>query len=298
MPANQSGRLELARWLADPRNPLTPRVTVNRIWQKLFGEGLVRTVDYFGTRGEKPTHPELLDHLATRFIKSGWSHKAIVRSLVLSRTYQQSGAPNAAAESIDPDNRLLWKMPPRRLEAEAIRDAMLAVSGELQPCAGGPALPLEYPENTGNLQPKSVNPPSFALKRFRPEQEFQRTLYLPVVRSAQKGDAALRDLFDFPQPNGIAGRRSETVVATQALYLINNELPRRRAAALAEKTTTAIADQAERLQRLWLHTLARPISPPELADAEQFLAEQQGTLAAWTELCLALFASNEFLYRL
>jgi hypothetical protein len=298
MPANQSGRLELARWIADPRNPTTPRVTVNRIWQKLFGEGIVRTVDYFGTRGEQPTHPELLDHLAARFIKSGWSHKAIVRTIVLSRTYQQSGAPNPAAESLDPDNRLLWKMPARRLEAEAIRDCMLAVSGELQPCAGGPGLPLEYPENTGNLQPKSVNPPSFALKRFRPEQEFQRTLYLPVVRSSQKGAAALRDLFDFPQPNGIAGRRSETVVATQALYLLNNELPRRRATALAEKIMAATPNQTERLEQLWLHTLARPISPPERADAEQFLAEQQATPAAWTELCLSLLASNEFLYRL
>jgi hypothetical protein len=298
MPANHSGRLELAQWLADPRNPLTPRITVNRIWQKLFGEGIVRTIDYFGTRGEQPTHPELLDHLAARFINSGWSQKAVVRALVLSRTYQQSSSLNPAAESLDPDNRLLWKMPVRRLEAEAIRDCMLAVSGELQPCAGGPGLPLEYPENTGNLQPKSVNPPSFSLKKFRPEQEFQRTLYLPVVRSSQKGDAALRDLFDFPHPNGIAGRRSETIVATQALYLLNNELPRRRAAALAGKITALTTVPSERLEQLWLHTLARPISPPELADAQQFLAEQQATPAAWTELCLSLLTSNEFLYRL
>ena len=298
MPANHSGRLELAQWLADPRNPLTPRITVNRIWQKLFGEGIVRTIDYFGTRGEQPTHPELLDHLAARFINSGWSQKAVVRALVLSRTYQQSSSLNPAAESLDPDNRLIWKMPVRRLEAEAIRDCMLAVSGELQPCAGGPGLPLEYPENTGNLQPKSVNPPSFSLKKFRPEQEFQRTLYLPVVRSSQKGDAALRDLFDFPHPNGIAGRRSETIVATQALYLLNNELPRRRAAALAGKITALTTVPSERLEQLWLHTLARPISPPELADAQQFLAEQQATPAAWTELCLSLLTSNEFLYRL
>lgn len=218
MPADQSGRLELARWLADPRNPLTARVTVNRIWQKLFGEGLVRSVDYFGTRGELPSHPQLLDHLASRFMRSGWSQKSLIRALVLSRTWRQASRGHSAtlvvAESIDPENRLLWKMPVRRLEAEAIRDSLLAVSGELQPCAGGPGLPLEYPENTGNLQPKSVNPPSFSLRRYRPEQEFQRTIYLPVVRSAQRGPAELRDLFDFIQPNGISGRRAETIAAT------------------------------------------------------------------------------------
>jgi hypothetical protein len=301
MPSNKSGRLELAQWLADTRNPLTPRVTVNRIWQKLFGEGIVRTVDYFGTRGERPSHPELLDHLASRFIRAGWSQKSLIRSLVLSRTYRQSSRISSAAElearSKDPENRLLWKMPARRLEAEAIRDSLLAVSGELQPCSGGPGLPLEFPENTGNLKPKSVNPPSFSLKRFRPEQEFQRTIYLPVVRSAQRGPAALRDLFDFIQPNGIAGRRAETIAATQALYLLNNELPRKRASALAARLATETPETAPRLEALWLRTLCRPITAEERADAAAFLMAAGEPAEAWTELCHSLLSCNEFLYR-
>ncbi|MGV2340812.1 MAG UNVERIFIED_CONTAM: DUF1553 domain-containing protein [Planctomycetaceae bacterium] len=301
IPSEKSGRLELAQWLADARNPLTPRVTVNRIWQKLFGEGLVRTVDYFGIRGERPSHPELLDHLATRFIRSGWSQKSLIRSLVLSRTYRQSSHVSAAAEQQargkDPENRLLWKMPTRRLEAEAIRDSLLAASGELQPCDGGPGLPLEFPENTGNLKPKSVNPPSFSLKRFRPEQEFQRTIYLPVVRSAQRGPAELRDLFDFIQPNGIAGRRAETIAATQALYLLNNELPRRRASALAARLATETPEAAPRLEALWLRTLCRPITTEERSDAEAFLTAAGEPAEAWTELCHSLLSCNEFLYR-
>jgi len=301
MPADKSGRLELALWLADTRNPLTPRVTVNRIWQKLFGEGLVRTVDYFGTRGERPSHPELLDHLATRFIRSGWSQKSLIRALVLSRAYRQSSRVSVTAElaarAEDPENRLLWKMPTRRLEAEAIRDSLLAASGELQPCDGGPGLPLEFPENTGNLKPRSVNPPSFSLKRFRPEQEFQRTIYLPIVRSAQRGPAELRDLFDFVQPNGIAGRRVETIAATQALYLLNNELPRRRATALAKRLAKETPDTSQRLEALWLRTLCRPITAEEGEDARGFLALSGEPTEAWTELCHSLLSCNEFLYR-
>lgn len=139
IPAGQSGRLQLADWLADKRNSLTPRVTVNRIWQKLFGEGLVRSVDYFGTRGETPSHPELLDHLATRFMQDGWSQKQLIRSIVLSRTYRLSSTNNAAAMQVDPDNRLLWRMNRQRLDAEALRDQLLAVSGELKQSNGGPA---------------------------------------------------------------------------------------------------------------------------------------------------------------
>ncbi len=162
IPAHQSGRVQLADWLADARNPLTARVAVNRIWQKLFGEGLVRTVDYFGVRGELPTHPELLDHLASRFVREGWSQKQLIRSLVLSRTYRMSSAHNLAAMAKDPENRLLWRMNRQRLDAEAIRDAMLAISGTLAPSSGGPALPLEFPENVTSLRPKAENPPAYA----------------------------------------------------------------------------------------------------------------------------------------
>ena len=131
---------------------MTARVAVNRIWQRLFGEGIVRSVDYFGSRGEAPTHPELLDALAVRFIGGGWSQKRLIRSLVLSRAYAMSSAQDERSDAVDPDNRLLWRMNRRRLDAESVRDAMLAVAGTLVPCGGGPGLPLEYPENTGGLR--------------------------------------------------------------------------------------------------------------------------------------------------
>ncbi|MFN5313519.1 MAG: DUF1553 domain-containing protein, partial [Planctomyces sp.] len=243
-------------------------------------------------------HPELLDHLASRFISSGWSQKAVIRAIVLSRTYRLSSSHSDTAAAVDPDNRLLWRMTPQRLDAESIRDSLLAVSGQLQTCSGGPALPLEFRENTGSLEPMAVNPPSFALRRWRPEQEFQRTVYLPVVRSTQKGPAALRDLFDFVQPAGISGQRTQTVVATQALYLLNNELPRKRAETLAAVILKSPDDRPQRLQQLWLTVLNRPASQAELDDAAQFLDSLADNHAAWTELCHSLLASNEFLFRL
>ena len=151
IPSGESGRRQLADWIASGDNPLTARVAVNRIWQRLFGEGIVRSVDYFGSRGETPTHPELLDALALRFVADGWSQKRLIRSLVLSRTYAMSSAHDSRSDAVDPDNRLLWRMNRRRLDAESLRDAMLAVAGTLTACGGGPGLPLEYPENTGGL---------------------------------------------------------------------------------------------------------------------------------------------------
>lgn len=306
IPAGQSGRLQLAEWLADPLNPLTARVAVNRLWQKLFGVGIVRSVDYFGTRGERPSHPELLDHLASRFIRDGWSQKRLLRSLVLSRTYRLGSNRDAAAAERDPENRLFWRMNRQRLDAEAIRDSLLAVSGQLQLSQGGPALPLEYPENSFSLAPQDVNPPAFALRRFRPSQEFERTIYLPVVRSAQPGPTSLRDLFDFTQPAQTAGQRPQTVVPTQALFLLNNDLFRRRAQGLAEQLTATVPDPAARLDRLWLRALNRPITEAERADAVAFLAGitaivNNGSMseaAAWIELCHAVLSSNEFIHRL
>lgn len=298
MPKHQSGRLQLAEWLANERHPLTARVTVNRIWQKLFGEGIVRSVDYFGTRGELPSHPELLDHLAARFMKNGWSQKQLIRSLVLSHTYRLSSHPDEANMATDPENRLLWRMNPERLDAESLRDSMLAASGELQACSGGPSLPLEYPENTGNLAPKAVNPPSFALRRYRPEQEFVRTVYLPVVRSAQPGFMKLRDVFDFAQPAQITGKRSQTVVAPQALYLMNNDLPRNRAKALAALLEKESPDRETRLRQLWLRTLNRPITADELREATTFLDSPDAGPEPMAELCHAVLSSNEFIHRL
>ena len=298
IPAGESGRRQLADWIADPRNPLTARVTVNRIWQKLFGEGLVRSVDYFGTRGEPPTHPGLLDHLATRFMKEGWSSKQLIRALVLSRAYRMCSTPGVLAQEKDPGNRLLSRMNRQRLDAEAIRDSMLAVSGTLALSGGGPALPLEYPENVTSLSPKAVNPPAFKFSKMRPVQDHERTVYLPVIRTAtQPGSAKLRDVFDFTQPAQIAGKRAETAVPTQALFLLNSDLIRARANNLAQVIIREGQDTATRLEILWRRVLSRPITPDERAEAVTFLDSLPAD-AAWTELSHALLSSNEFLIRL
>lgn len=287
IPPGQSGRVQLADWIAHPRNPLTARVTVNRIWQKLFGEGLVRTVDYFGTRGERPSHPELLDHLATQFMKNGWSQKQLIREIVLSRAYRQSSLTDA---------RLVMQNS-SRLDAEALRDSMLALSGKLIASHGGTALPLEFPENVQSLSPGAVNPPAFSFKKARAVQDFQRTIFLPVIRTAaQPGTARLRDVFDFTQPAQIAGKRPETIVPTQALYLLNSDFIRARATDIAQRITQADSPTAARLQRLWLLVLNRPITTAESEDAISLL-DSLPAEKAWIELCHALLTSNEFLFR-
>ena len=325
IPTRQSGRLQLADWIADARNPLTARIAVNRVWQKLFGEGLVRSVDYFGTRGERPSHPELLDYLADRFVKEGWSHKKLIRTLALSRAYRLSsgeapadswrpadsennasqsvGFPESVGKhSLDPENRLLWRMNRQRLDAESIRDAMLVASGRLAAPAGGSGLPLEFPENISGLPitPKS-NHPQFSIKTERSSQNYERTLYLPVVRTGtQPGTARLRDIFDFPQPAQITSKRNETTVPTQSLYLLNAELIRQRAADLAGDLLATAGSDTSRIERLWLRVLNRPVTAAEQADALLFLKDADVGAAArkaWTELARALFGTNEFLLR-
>lgn len=307
IPAGQSGRLQLADWLADEHNPLTARVTVNRIWQKLFGTGIVPSVDYFGARGDVPTHPELLDHLATRFMRGGWSQKAFLRSLVLSRTYRLSSAnPQSAIanpQSKDPENKLYWRMNRQRLDAEALRDSLLAISGELTRDSGGPALVMEEPENCGSLSLKGVNPPNYRHTKPRPSQEFERTLYLPVMRNGYAGPDRLRGVFDFINPAMTAGERPQTIVPTQTLFLLNNDLVRKRAFALAKSLLAAGKDDGARLETLWLRALNRPITSIERDEALALLeaVTPPGKPAGpvqWTELCHSLLASNEFVFRL
>ncbi|MCF7960369.1 MAG: DUF1553 domain-containing protein [Pirellula sp.] len=310
IPSGQSGRLQLADWLVDTKNPLTARVTVNRIWQKLFGEGLVRSIDYFGVRGEVPSHPELLDHLATRFMKDGWSQKTLIRSLVLSRTYRLSSAnPNVAGTLGDPDNRFLWRMNRQRLDAEAIRDSILAVSGELRESHGGPALVLEVVENTGALVQKGVNPPNYTHRKPRPSQEFERTVYLPVMRNGFTNDDRVRTYFDFVNPAQIAGQRNQTVVPTQLLFLMNNDLFRKRAKSLVDPLLAGSAAHDERLNQLWIRVLGRPITSVERQEASSFLEEAKSLIThepnkatadsiVWQELCHSLMSSNHFVFRL
>lgn len=309
IPAGQSGRMQLAEWIADRRNPLTARVTVNRLWQKLFGEGLVRSVDYFGERGERPSHPELLDHLATRFMADGWSQKHFLRGLVLSQTYRLTSANHAEGLSLDPENRLFWRMNRQRLEAEAIRDSLLKVSGELATKSGGPSLALEIIENTGALAAAGVNPPSYHHRKSRPSQEFERTVYLPVMRNGPSSADKIRSFFDFADPAGITGQRNQTVMPTQSLFLLNNDLVRKRAGSLAKQLIVAHADENARLEALWLRAWNRPITSEERTNARAFLQEITPLLknprapealeaARWQELCHSLLASNAFIYRL
>lgn len=301
LPAGESGRRQLADWIASRENPLTARVVVNRIWSKLFGAGIVRSVDYFGLPGERPTHPELLDYLAQRFMADGWSQRQLIRLMVLSHAYRMSCQNDSEVIAVDPDNRLFSRMNAQRLDAEAIRDSLLAVSGRLIETKGGPALPLEFPENTGNLAKGNVNPPSFRLGKFRPEQQFERTVYLPVIRSApQAGPGELRNIFDFTQPAEFAGQRAVTAVPTQALFLMNSKLMKDRAHDLAERVLQLGADETSRLDLLWLRVLNRPLNDVERTDALAFLRDlkEATEMQRWTELCHSLLASNEFLMRL
>ena len=309
IPAGQSGRLQLAEWITDRRNPLTARVTVNRLWQKLFGEGLVRSVDYFGERGERPSHPELLDHLATRFMADGWSQKRFLRGLVLSRAYRLSSANHAEGLSLDPENRLFWRMNRQRLEAEAIRDSLLKVSGELATKSGGPSLALEIIENTGALAAAGINPPSYHHRKSRPSQDFERTVYLPVMRNGPSSADKIRSFFDFVDPASITGQRNQTVMPTQSLFLLNNDLVRKRAGAMAKQLIAAHANEDARLESLWLRAWNRPITAEERTNARKFLQEITPLLktprapdaletARWQELCHSLLASNAFIYRL
>ena len=297
IPDHQSGRVQLADWIASPDNPLTARVTVNRIWQKLFGIGLVQSVDYFGLPAGMPSHPELLDYLASGFIHDGWSQKQLIRSLVLSRTYQLASLHDDLCHEVDPNNRLLWRMQRFRLDAEALRDAMIFVSGKLKDSTMRPAIPLEFPENVDNLDPTNVNPPSFQLSKWRPGQELERTIYLPVIRSgAQPGPAELRNVFDFPQPSQFTGQRSITAVPTQALFLMNSPAVREQAASLAARMQEVSDNDPQRLQKLWLTLLNRPMTESERQETLTFLKEAGEQ--AWIELCHAMLASNEFLMRL
>ena len=315
IPADQSGRLQLADWLTGPASALVSRVTVNRIWQRLFGRGLVASVDYFGVRGELPTHPELLDYLAGRFIADGWSQKRLIREIVLSRTYRQRAEADGSAQAAiaaDPENRLLWRMSPRRLDAEMLRDSVLAVSGELKPCAGGPALAPEFIENVGGLNPTDVNPISFSLSKFREDQRSLRTIYLPVVRSSeQQGPAEVLNFFDFAQPAMLTGARPTTSVSAQALYLLNGPLLKDAARNLATELAadTTLATDEERVAALYLRALGRPPAADESIAAREFLAKGgastagtdsggTGTSEAWQRLIHALLTSNDFLFRL
>jgi hypothetical protein len=303
IPASSSGRLQLAHWLTDPENSLTSRVLVNRVWHHLFGKGLVRSVDYFGVHGEMPSHPELLDFLALRFQgEDQWALKDTIRRMVLSRTYRMASSPNQKAAVIDPDNRLLWQMPRRRLPAESIRDAMLAVSGELDPARGGPSLGLELKDNMRGLGGK-VNLPTWGGK-IADYIKNRRSIYLPLKRERPVGELEILSIFDFPHPSEITGARANTTVATQALFLMNGPLVKQQAEKLAHRLVSEVpGEERVRVERLYLLVLGRPARSEETEIALDFLDQSEDDFEAnsrnraWTQLCHALLGSNEFLFR-
>ncbi|HTU89268.1 MAG TPA: DUF1553 domain-containing protein, partial [Gemmataceae bacterium] len=265
-----SGRLELARAIASPKNPLTARVLVNRVWQHHFGRGIVGTPSNFGKLGERPTHPELLDHLASRFIASGWSIKALHREILLSATYRMSCDSDEHNVAVDPGNRLLGRMNRRRLDVEAWRDALLAASGELDDRLGGPPADIGNPANK------------------------RRTLYGKISRHDL--DSLLR-LFDFPDPNITSGARPVTIVPLQQLFVLNSEFMIARARSLAAKLTSEEEDDAVRIRKAFARVFGRPASEREIQTGLAFLRNAEKTaLRPWEQYAQALLSANEFVF--
>ena len=279
-------RLALARWLSRPDNPLSTRVIVNRVWQYHFGRGITGTASDFGRLGESPSHPELLDWLASEFVADGWHLKSLHRLILTSAAYRQAAVRSesdlAAGQRVDPENRLLWKRTVRRLDAEEIRDAMLAASGELDPVIGGPSVATSRP---------------------------RRTIDTRVIRNARD---ALLDAFDAADGTASTPRRSTTTSATQALLLINGDWALARAKILAarlERLKPSSVDDQDRVVLAYRMALGRQPEPDEIAEAMEFIdrqanlvphsARQLNTAAdrdALVDFCHVLLNSNEFLY--
>ncbi len=284
--SGSSGRLELVRWLTRPEHPLTPRVMVNRIWQHHFGRGIVATPSNFGVRGEPPSHPELLDWLAARFVASGWSIKAIHREIVLSETYQLSSDSDERDAALDPEDRWLWRYPRRRLDAESIRDAMLAVSGRLDRGRPGrhPFPPIEAWHWTQHDAFQTVYPTD------------HRSVYLMTQRLIKHPFLAI---FDGPDTNSSTDVRSRSTVPLQALYFLNNPFVLENAAGFARRMIAASTDSRARIALGYQLAWGRPPDQPELDLALRFIRRASAEAAdvqAWTSLAKVLLTANEFLY--
>ncbi len=285
-----SGRLELANWLADERNPLPARVMVNRIWQGHFGQGLVRTPNNFGIAGERPTHPELLDWMAAEFIRQGWSIKKMHRLILLSSTYQMSAEVTPAKREKDPENRLLSRFSIRRKTVEEIRDSLLLLDGSLDLTMGGT---LQKGEGTDNEF-------SDSRKSIHPDDSKRRTVYLALRRSNL---ATLFTLYDFGDATTSTEIRSETNVAPQALYMMNSKFVADRSRGLAKEILQQEATGEGRVNRAWLSVLGRAPNADELQQGLRYIADfpatapgDEGRILAWTSFCRSLVASNDFVY--
>ncbi len=285
--AHSTGRRKaLADWLVAPDHPLTSRVIVNRLWQHHFGQGLVATPSDFGTMGAEPTHPELLDWLATELIARGWSLKAMHRLILTSATYRQSSRSNLASQTADPENTLLWRHNRQRLDGESIRDALLAVAGQLNPEMGGPCVFPELPAELTKLSNKGVAWPVSDHARDRN----RRSLYVFIRRNLRY---PFFEAFDRPDTNASCPRRPVTTIAPQALTLLNSHLASDAAQALAARLKReAGADREAQVERAYLLVFARSPDAEERRLAREFL----GSGESIGSYCRALLNANEFIY--
>jgi hypothetical protein len=287
-------RLDLARWLVSPKNPLTARVTVNRFWQHYFGRGIVETEDDFGSQGEKPSHPELLDWLAVEFMERGWSQKAIHRLIVTSATYKQASGARPDAFAVDPRNRLLARQNRLRLEAEIIRDSSLVASGLFHPAVGGPSVYPPIPPGANNVtQVKREWPTSEGPDRYR------RAMYTYFQRSA--AHPALL-IFDAPDASAACTRRVRSNTPLQALITLNDQAYVEFAEALAKRVTGdgPSADDA-RIRYAWILAVGRPADGEEVARVQRFLRVRRDSgedeAGAWTAVARAILNTDEFVTR-
>lgn len=300
-PQSGSGRLDLAFWIASKDNPLTARVMANRVWLKLMGSGLVVTPDNFGVMGQKPTHPELLDHLAVTFMENGWSVKKLIREIMLSRAYQMGSAHDVANFAVDPDNKLHWRMNQRRLDAEAIRDAMLAVGGVLNfyPVDGSPVARAGEGRQALLTLQREVTAKPYTY----------RSIYLPIVRDQIP---EVLSVFDFPDASLVNGDRETTNVPSQSLFLMNNPQAQGAADAFAVRVAKYEGNSSERLSYAYQLAFGREPNAQEKQAISNFWmrfqpqvaksagggkeAKQKADFAALSAFCQSLIASAEFRY--
>jgi hypothetical protein len=295
IPQDSSGRLHLAQWIASADNSLTTRVIVNRVWQYHFGRGIVSSSSNFGLQGSKPTHPELLDWLAGDFVRQGWSLKQLHRRIMLSAAYQLSSTPHDQNLQQDQSNTWLWRFDRRRMDAETIRDNLLAVSGLLEEGDNG-RHPFGPTEKLRYSQGRPFN------KVF---DHNHRSVYLMTARLNKHPFLAL---FDGPDPNKTTAARRESTVASQALFMMNSDFMQKAAAAFAEQMVTFASNQQQRLDRAYMLAFGRAPSDEESVEATQFIvdyhqqliesgkADKDAELLAWTAFARVTLSSSEFLY--
>jgi mono/diheme cytochrome c family protein/cytochrome c553 len=288
IPATASGRLQLAQWMTSREHPLTARVMVNRVWHWIFGAGIVRTTDNFGSTGELPSHPELLDYLAVKFMEDGWDLRHLVKEMVMSRTYRMASL--APSVTQDPDNRLLSRMNRKRLDAECLRDAMLAAAGTLQGDFGGPGVQATSVDSNDQKVQNLEYGYTFA--------DTRRSVYTAAFRNVRH---PLFEVFDFADINQPIGQRTTSTVATQALFLMNSPKVIEQARAAADRVLKTHEDATKRIQQAFQLSLQRPPSAKELAQVRDYLESSTSGNAGteevrdvWARFIQTLWATPQF----